>query len=194
VHEALYRPGALVLMVAPAERQSRELLLRARELAAALPPTMQPAQISRTALIFANGSRILAVPGSAPTIRGFTPDLILIDEAAHMDGGELLVALAPMLAVSGGRLVALSTPHGRRGWFFQAWQSAEPWQRIRIAASDCPRISEAFLAEQRRQMTRAAFASGYLNEFVDSVDSVYAEADIAAAFEPTLAPMFQKEW
>jgi hypothetical protein len=43
-------------------------------------------------------------------------------------------------------------------------------------------------------MTRAAFASEYLCEFVDSVDSVYAEADIAAALDPTLTPMFQREW
>jgi hypothetical protein len=118
LYEALYKPGALVLMVAPTERQSRELLRRASELATTLPPTMQPMQTSRTALSFANGSRILALPSTASNIRGYTPDLILIDEAAHMDGGEQLVALEPMLAVSGGRLVALSTPYGRRGWFF----------------------------------------------------------------------------
>jgi hypothetical protein len=110
MYEALFKPGALVLMVAPTKRQSRELLRRARELATTLPPTMQPVQSSRTALSFANGSRILALPSTASNIRGFTPDLILVDEAAHMDGGELLVALEPMLAVSGGRLVALSTP------------------------------------------------------------------------------------
>jgi hypothetical protein len=39
-------------------------------------------------------------------------------------------------------------------------------------------------------MTRAAFESEYMCKFVDSVDSVYAEADITAALDPTLTPMF----
>ena len=195
VYEALYEPGALVLMVAPAQRQSEELLRKARELVIALPPKMHAVQSSRTSLTFANASRIIALPGSAATIRGYSAvSLLLIDEAAHSDLNELLVALQPMLIVSGGRLVALSTPNGRRGWFFEAWQSDEQWQRIRIAASDCPRISAASLAEQQRQMTRAAFASEYLCEFVDSVYSVYTEADIAAAFDPTLTPLFAQGW
>jgi hypothetical protein len=194
VYEALYEPGALVLMVAPAQRQSEELLRKARELVIGLPQTMQAAQTSQTALTFANGSRIIALPGAAATIRGYSASLILIDEAAHKDLNELIVALQPMLIVSGGRLVALSTPNGRRGWFFHAWQSEEQWRRIRIAASDCPRIPAESLAEQQRQMTRAAFASEYLCEFVDAVDAVYAEADIAAALDPTLTPLFAQGW
>jgi hypothetical protein len=194
LYEALFKPGALVLMVAPAERQSWELMSRAKELTTALPSTMRPVRMPKDALTFANGSRILALPSTESNIRGYTPDLILIDEAAHMDGGELLVALEPMLAVSGGRLVALSTPYGRRGWFFQAWQSEEECYRVRIAATDCPRISKDFLAGQRRRMTRAAFESEWMCEFVDALDSVYTEADIAAALDPTLAPLFQKEW
>jgi hypothetical protein len=195
VDEALYKPDAIVLMVAPAQRQSEELLRKARDLVSVLPPTMQAVQTSRTALTFANRSRIIALPGAPATIRGFSAvSLLLVDEAAHADLNELLVALAPMLAVSGGRLVALSTPNGRRGWFFQAWQSEERWRRIQIAATDCPRIPEEFLAEQQRQMTRAAYASEYLCEFVDAVDAVYAEADIAAALDPTLTPLFAQGW
>jgi phage FluMu gp28-like protein len=195
LHEALTEPGALVLMVAPAQRQSEELLRKARELATALPPTMQPQKISQTALNFATGSRIIALPGAPATIRGYSAvSLIAIDEAAHADLNELLVALQPMLTVSGGRLVALSTPNGRRGWFYHAWESEEPWRRDRIAANDCRRIPAESLTEARRQMTRTAFASEYLCEFVDAVDAVYAEADISAAFDPTIAPMFALGW
>jgi len=195
LYEALYEPGALVLMVAPAQRQSEELLRKARELLIGLPQTMQAVQTSQTAVIFPNGSRIIALPGVAATIRGYSAvSLILIDEAAHKDLNEMLVALQPMLTVSGGSLVALSTPNGRRGWFYHAWQSDEEWRRIQIPASDCPRIPAESLAEQQRQMTRAAFASEYLCEFVDAVDAVYAEADIAAALDPTLIPLFAQGW
>ena len=68
-------------------------------------------------LEFANGSRVLSLPGTERTVRGFSEvSLLVIDEAARVDDG-LYYAVRPMLAVSGGRLVALSTPYGKRGWF-----------------------------------------------------------------------------
>ena len=54
-----------------------------------------------------------------------------------------------MLAVSGGRLIALSTPFGKRGWFHAAWRSAEDWDRVKVTAEQCPRISAEFLVEER---------------------------------------------
>jgi hypothetical protein len=58
-----------------------------------------------------------------------------------------------MLAVSGGRLVCLSTPFGKRGFFYQEWaDEAAPWQRIRIPWQDCPRIRPEFVAEETRAM------------------------------------------
>jgi len=64
----------------------------------------------------ANGSRILSLPGTEATVRGFSADLLIIDEAARVHD-SLYEAVRPMLAVTGGRLVALSAPWGRRGWF-----------------------------------------------------------------------------
>ncbi|MCG8456864.1 MAG: hypothetical protein MI919_11335, partial [Holophagales bacterium] len=57
-----------------------------------------------------------------------------------------------MLAVSSGRLLALSTPFGTRGWWYEAWRSDEPWERYEIPAAECPRISPEFLEEERRTM------------------------------------------
>src|SRR5262249_58061446 len=71
----------------------------------------------------ANGSRIVSLPGTERTVRGYSKaDLIIIDEAARVED-SLLVATRPMMAVSegGGRLIALSTPAGKRGWFYEAW-------------------------------------------------------------------------
>jgi hypothetical protein len=42
--------------------------------------------------------------------------MLVIDEASRVDD-TLYLAVRPLLAVSGGRLVALSTPFGKRGWF-----------------------------------------------------------------------------
>ena len=85
---------------------------------------------NRLSMSLDNGSRVVALPGDSDTIRGFSsPALIIEDEAAYVDDG-LYRAIRPMLAVSGGRLILLSTPNGRRGHFFESWQGDETWERI----------------------------------------------------------------
>ena len=50
----------------------------------------------------------------------------------------LYYAVRPMLAVSAGRMVALSTPFGKRGWFYEAWANGGPaWERIHLPAERC---------------------------------------------------------
>src|SRR5262249_44172351 len=61
-------------------------------------------------------------------------------------------AVRPMLAVSRGRLIALSTPFGRRGWFYREWHGDGPWKRVRITWKDCPRLDAAFIAEETRAL------------------------------------------
>jgi hypothetical protein len=39
---------------------------------------------------------------------------------------DLYFAIRPMLAVSGGALLMLSTPAGRRGVFFEEWSEGPP--------------------------------------------------------------------
>ena len=63
-----------------------------------------------------------------------------------------MAAVRPMLAVSQGRLIALSTPAGKRGWFYEAWIGGDSWHRVKVAATDCPRISQAFLDEELREL------------------------------------------
>jgi hypothetical protein len=110
LHRVLYRPGSLVLCLAPALRQSQELFQKPaafyRELRRPVPPTSE----QRLSLELENGSRIITLPGSEKTIRGFSGvSLLLVDEAARVDD-SLYYAVRPMLAVSGGSLLMLSTP------------------------------------------------------------------------------------
>jgi hypothetical protein len=81
-----------------------------------------PESESALQLELENGSRIVSLPGKEGTIRGYPgARLLAIDEAAWVPD-DLYLAVRPMLAVSDGRLVALSTPHGTRGWFYEAWR------------------------------------------------------------------------
>ena len=99
--------------------------------------------------------------------------LLIIDEAARVDD-QIYRALRPMLAVANGDLWLLSTPAGMRGFFYENWTAARnrteespEWHRISIPAPDCPRISAAFLEEERAQMGQSAFRQEYLCEFID---------------------------
>jgi hypothetical protein len=77
--------------------------------------------------------------------------LLLIDEAAKVPD-DLYASVRPMLAVSRGRLVCLSTPFGQRGFFWREWHSDGPWRRISITHADCPRIGADFVREEERAL------------------------------------------
>jgi Terminase large subunit, T4likevirus-type, N-terminal len=194
LYVALYEAPALVLLVSPAQRQSAELFrvfMTAYQKLQGTPPLVQESVLRCE---FANGSRVIALPSSEKTLRGFAKvDLCVIDEAARVQD-ELLGALRPMMAVSraGGRLIALSTPAGRRGWFFEAWTSGgETWDRTRVAAEDCPRISKEFLAEELKELGALRFSEEYALEFIDDDSAVFPSEIIAAAFTDAVVPLWQ---
>lgn len=190
VNEALNDPG-LILAASPSQRQSGELFRKIVQTLRALDPAPEFALDSTTRLELANGARIVALPGSEATVRGYSaPRLILIDEASRVDD-ELITALKPMLATGNGRLVALSTPWGRRGWFYQTWEfGGETWRRFRVPASECPRISQAFLDEELRDLGPLRFASEYSCEFVDTAEQFFPTGLIERALTAEFSPLW----
>jgi Terminase large subunit, T4likevirus-type, N-terminal len=183
VHAALYDPGALILLLSPSMRQSQELFRKALDTYRALDRPVSAEAESALRLELTNGSRIVSLPGKDHTVRGFSGvRLLAIDEAARVPD-ELYLSVRPMLAVSGGRLVALSTPFGTRGWWYQAWRSSEPWERYQIPATDCPRISVAFLEEEQRAMGEWWYRQEYFCEFLEGQHQPFRREDIDRAFE-----------
>lgn len=152
LHQILTRPKQLVLLVAPSERQSRELFRKVLAGFFALRAPLPSVRANQGELELANGSRLVALPGREETIRSFSGvSLLILDEAARVPD-DLYRSVRPMLAVSRGRLIALSTPFGRRGWFFDEWEGSGPWRRFRIPWNECPRISPDFIAEELRAL------------------------------------------
>jgi hypothetical protein len=187
--------GELALVLSPTERQSAELLRKARGFLADLGPDAPPAVSSASAALeLRNGGRLLALPGhDDANIRGFSGvALLLIDEAARV-ADDLYRGCRPMLAVSGGRLVLLSTPWGRRGFFWQTWDAGAGWERVEVLATACPRISPEFLEEERRTLGDLFFRSEYMCEFVDTVEQVFDSAMVDAAVSPLVRPLFPAE-
>jgi hypothetical protein len=188
---ALLVPGSLVLLLSPTLRQSGELFRdKVCRLNHALGKPVAATRLTALTLELANGSRIVSLPGEEGTVRGYSGvALLVIDEAARVTE-ELYSSVRPMLAVSRGRLVALSTPFGKRGWFYEEWQGPGAWERVRVTAEQCPRIDPAFLAGEREALGERWFRQEYLCSFEDVVDSVFDPEDIAATAADDITPLW----
>jgi hypothetical protein len=191
IDEALSHGPSLVLVLSPSQRQSQLTFRTVMELYHKLElGSIAPDMESSLRAEFPNGSRIIALPGKEATIRGLSKvGLLILDEASRIDDA-LYHAVQPMLAVSGGRVVALSTPCGKRGFFYHEWAEGEGWMRVCITANQCRRIDAQFLAQQRRSMPAAIFRQEYECSFEDSEGQVFAHADVMAALSNDVKPLF----
>jgi len=178
VHTALYRAPALILLVSRALRQSQEIFRKVLATYRDTGKLTDPEAETALRLELSNGSRIISLPGKEHSIRAFSGvNLLIIDEAARVLD-DLYYSVRPMLAVSQGRLIALSTPFGKRGWFYRAWESKEPWERYTVTALECPRISPDFLEEEKETLGEWWYRQEYFCEFMDSETQVFTSEDI----------------
>jgi hypothetical protein len=191
VREACFTPGALVLMLAPSLRQSGELFRTCLGIMKRVEVPI-PAIAAESALRceLENGSRIIALPGSEATTRGYSAaTLVIVDEAARVPD-SLIAAVRPALATTNGRIVALSTPAGKRGWFYLEWTSGVGWERTRVVAADCPRISKEFLADEERTLGPHVFLQEYACEFFDPDTAVFSSELIERALSSAVEPLW----
>jgi hypothetical protein len=195
LHEALDSAGALVLILAPAERQAKELFSKVASFYHTIGHPIPADSYRKLGVELSNGSRIEALPGTEKTIRGFSgAALLIVDEAARVDDG-LYYAVRPMLAVSGGRLMMLSTPHGKRGVFFEEWIGGDgsAWERYEVRAEDCPRIPPEFLEEERRALPARIYRQEYECSFEDTDDQLFGYDLVSSSITAEVAPLFPTE-
>jgi phage terminase large subunit-like protein len=192
IHEAIYCPNSLILLLSPSLRQSQELFRKLQDVYNALdsPNLPQATEESALRMQMSNGSRIIALPGKEATIRGFSGvNLLVIDEASRVPD-ELYQAVRPMIAVSGGRIVLLSTPFGKRGFFYQEWAEGQGWQKVKITADQCPRIDKEWLEREKAMIGSWWFEQEYKCSFVETSDQIFSYDDINAALSSDVQPLF----
>lgn len=193
VDTLLHQPGALVLIASPTQRQSQELRRKVETILTALGP-LAPSLTQRSALSLelATGSRLVCLPGSEVAARSWSAvALLVIDEAARLSD-TVYHALRPVLAASQGRTVLLSTPAGRRGFFFEEWTNGAGWHRVQVTAEECPRITAAFLAEERAALPATVFASEYLCSFDTDATNPFGTEFILAALRDDVVPLWSR--
>ena len=190
IHQAYHFAESLTLVVSPGSRQSGEFLRKAAGFLRKLGMKVKGDGDNEISLELPNRSRIVGLPGSEAKVRGFSAvSLLLVDEAARVSD-DLYLAVRPMLAVSDGALWLMSTPFGKRGFFYEAWANGGPeWVRIRAAAPECPRIGRKFLEEERATMGDRWFRQEYLCEFEEAVSGVFGRELVERAISEDVAPL-----
>ncbi len=194
-HAATYEPDSLILVIAPAERQSKEFVRGVVQLHKNLDGAVPFSAQSVTKLEFENGSRIWALPGGddGKGIRGLAaPRLVILDEAAQIPDA-LLGVVRPMMATNPkAEMIALSTPFGKRGWFYEAWTGGDPvWSRVKVTVDMCPRITPEFLEEERRALGQTMFESEYGLVFHDDSMAAFPTHIIDGIFNKELRALWR---
>lgn len=209
LHAGLFADESLTLVFGPTERQSKELFAKiARLYLAYLEDDDDPVsfatprdrmrravgyarEVRKMGLTLPNGSRIEALPATAYTARGYTPDVIIVDEAAYCTN-EFYEGITPSQAVvSDYELVLASTPYGKRGFFYEEWEDGEDFERYEVPYHDCPRISDRFIHRERSRSTPRKFRQEYLCSFEETEDQVFSHAVIENAFTDE-APLWEE--
>jgi hypothetical protein len=151
IHHACHIEKSLTVVVVPCARQSGELVGKAEVFARQLGMKVKGDGINEIPIAFPNGSRIVRLPGTEATIRGYSAvSLLLVDEAARVSD-DLYMAIRSMLAVSDGALWLMSTSCGKRGFFCNEWtEGGSEWRRFRVPAPEFTRISPKVLSRSGR--------------------------------------------
>ena len=190
IHQAYTEAESLTVVVSPSGRQSGEFLRKATGFARKLGIRPKGDGDNEISLELPNRSRIVGLPGTEPTVRGFSAvSLLLVDEASRVSD-ELYLAIRPMLAVSDGTLWLMSTPLGKQGFFYETWAHGGPeWERFRAPATECSRIRKAYLEEERATMGERWFRREYLCEFDDTLSGVFARELVESAITDEIKPL-----
>jgi hypothetical protein len=181
VHAALYWADTNTVIVSPSLKQSGEILAKARlglrNLGARL------TQDSASMVRLPNGARILSLPGTARSVRGWTARLLILDEAAFILPETWTAARA--LVATGGRVVVQSTPADEVGDFHELVVADDPaWARFTVRSVSVPTISADFLEAERRAMSPDAYATEYECTFGQAGASLFTADRLAGLILP----------
>jgi hypothetical protein len=151
-----------------------------------LSPEVNAVVDAQTMIELENGSRIISLPARSQATVGYTADLLILDEAKIIPD-DLYRSVRPMLATTGGRMIALSTPLGQRGWFYEACKQCEdarlrgepaPYRLFKRTCWDCPRLDREFVEQERKLIGDWWFRQEYEVEFLSPQGSVFRSEDV----------------
>lgn len=183
---AFRTPKQMILVVSAGEEAASRLLRTIREIATHELLSGSVLDETQHRVVLSNGSEIRSVPASERQIRGWSVDLLVVDEAAFVSEDLLLSAALPTTAARpDARIVLASSPWGDAGPFFSlAMQGIEPGnphvRTYRWKLADAWWIQPAVIEAARATMSPLRFQAEYQGEFVSGADSFFARTDLLA--------------
>ena len=122
-----------------------------------------------------NGSKIIckAVGDTGDSMRGPTVTLLVLDEAAFIPD-RAWIAIEPVISVSKGRTILLSTGQCKKGFFYESTLNPDI-EQFKVSARDCPRHTKKFLDRKQAELSPVAFAQEYLGEFLDDYNRKFTD-------------------
>lgn len=177
---AFRRQGQRVLLVSAGEDASRRLLAEVRRIVTGS-SLLAGSVVDETAglVTLSNGSEVRSVPASERQVRGWTVDLLLVDEAALVPDDLLLGAALPTTAARpDARVVLASSALTASGAFFDHVRRGDGRlsrhvRTFRWALSDCWWIARETIEAARESMTEARFRAEYEGVFASGADSMF---------------------
>ena len=169
-----------IIIVAPTQTQSGELYEKIRELAVLNPLiNKQIVKDTVTELKFENGSRIISLPSGhdGKTIRGYTADIAIVEEAGQMSDQVVNTVIIPMIASKGinGQVIKIGTPW-LRNHFYRSCYEDKGYEVISIDWKEVVEQGQYdmnFINEQKMQLTDTEFLTEYQSEFIDEISSYF---------------------
>jgi len=174
LHHAMTNAHEQVLITAPSLRQSSLLfdtLYSEIEQSGITDDAWGIDRSTQTIIEFDNGTDIHCVPTgrNGNKIRGYTSDLIIVDEAAFIQDSIFEESLEPMTFATGGSLVLASTPYGMSGYFYRKFSAADgnsSWFKLQVGSDANPLIDGDDLEEFKTGKTEAQISREVYGEFV----------------------------
>lgn len=176
-HFAFTNSSTTTLIVSRGLRQSMIMLGVIENLVTAHPMLSKSViKSTRTLIQLRNGSQIIALPcgPDGASLRGYTADLAVMDEAAFMPEDVISGVIFPMLATTNGSAIMLSTPWGRDHIFYRSFKNPDYWSQ-HVKAEECPRISKEFLEEQKRDIGELRYKMEYEAEFIEDENCFFSQ-------------------
>jgi hypothetical protein len=192
IHEALYNPGSLTLLVSAGLRQASELFRGvANGIHEVCPDRGAVTMESVLRLELSNGSRVIALPASESTARGWSRcSLLIIDEAAAVEPAINKPVLPTTAAMPDARIYLLSTPGGKVGtgeFFYRQWtEGGRDWHKVLVTAKDCPRLDPEYIKRQSRIIGARAAEAEFMCQFLELGDSLFTVEALERCVDPNV--------
>ena len=172
---ALDNKNEFILIGAYVIEQAQLIFRKIHEYILAKSPKQIASRVSLNFMELKNGSKIYCRPigDTGAGMRGYSATMLIIDEAAFVPD-RAWEAIEPVISVTKGRTILLSTPQGKRGFFYKA-SINKNYKTTIVSARDCPRHTKKFLDQKQAEMSPVAFATEYLGEFIDNYNRKFTD-------------------